>query len=282
MREARYVDYHEIKEVTEVLNLLPNEIVVDLAGNRFASMFITSQNRLIGVGQNYENALFANGSSSPDTYVSPVEISIPLLANESIEILRSTFRSGLLYTSTGRFIQWNDISVSSNIYLPEVKDLLLANEIILDIAVTDYLAFIITNQRVLAQGINAYGSLGNNDTTSSNAIIDVTSYFLHEDTLPIKIDILYQGVHSLYKDGTVKFNGYNFYHDNLANNTAILVPSLVDLPSFDSLTFEFAFDSDLNNFKLDDEGDLYFRGFYLDAALTIPYTLGTMPAEDVL
>jgi uncharacterized repeat protein (TIGR02543 family) len=282
MREARYVDYHEIKEVTEVLNLLPNEVVVDLAGHRFASMFITSQNRLIGVGLNYENALFAKGSSAPDRYTSPVEISIPLLANESIEILRSTFRSGLLYTSTGRFIQWNDILVSSNNYLPEVKELLLANEIILDIAVTDHLAFIITNQRVLAQGINAYGSLGNNDTTSSNAIIDVTSYFLHEDTLPIKIDILYQGVHSLYKDGTVKFNGYNFYHNNLANNTAILVPSLVDLPSFDSLTFDFAFDADLNNFKLDDEGDLYFRGFYLDAALTIPYIPSTMPAEDVL
>jgi hypothetical protein len=86
----------------------------------------------------------------------------------------------------------------------------------------------------------------------------------------------------LYKDGTVKFNGYNFYHDNLANNTGILVPSLVDLPSFDSLTFDFEFDADLNSFKLDDEGDLYFRGFYLDAALTIPYTLGKMPAEDVL
>jgi uncharacterized repeat protein (TIGR02543 family) len=48
-----------------------------------------------------------------------------------------------------------------------------------------------------------------------------------------------------------------------------------------SNTYDYLYEADLTNFKLEDQNDLFFRGFYTDAALTERFTLTEMPATNL-
>ena len=279
LRDARYVRYHDIADVTSKFTLNTGDKIIGVEGSIYSVIFITEQGKIYGAGWHAYNAALGQGNTNVQAYTTPVEIVLPLEDGENILDAQLSLSSGLVLTTTGRLIQWSDLLTRNGGTLPAVIDILNSNESVVSIHSGQNTAFIITDTRVLASGSNTYGSLGNGSTISTSTWTDVTSNFQLDGALPLSILTANQVTYTLSKNKTVYVNGYNWQFSDYATG-AVLTPSPVSMPEFEVTSFDFNYNADLTDFVLDDQGSLFFRGFFNDAEFTQPFDLTNMPDND--
>lgn len=229
----------------QVINLLPEEVMIDIATGNNHSAAITSLGRLFTWGDNGYGKL-GNGTSTRS--LSPIDITGYFNLNPGETIIKvslgNTHSSAM--TSEGRVFMWgkNDVGqlgIGSTItqLLPiEITSFLnlYDGEEVIDIALgMDDSAVLTSEGRLLTWGANQYGQLGNNSTSNELLPKDITSYFnLDIDEQITSISFGLNHASALTSRGRLFTWGYNNY-GQLGNGTTNYTAIPIEINSYLSL-----------------------------------------------
>ena len=272
-------------DITMHLALIEDERILMITTGAYHSFAMTSLNRVFAWGANGHGQL---GDGTTRDRLAPVDITtfFPLEQDESIIALDGGGSHSLALTSAGRLLgfganNYGQLLEPPGHDHPTPSDLtdrlgLHDHETIVQTAAGGYFNVVMTTEgRLLSFGRNNHGQLGDGSKTDRAFVFDITAHLGLADTQSVA-DVMAGAWHVsvLTTDGTLLTWGRN-----QLGQTG-MPPTIGWLANVDVTTMTTSFGEALNLPLLEQTGFI-FEGWYLDAALTLPFTLELTPAYDI-
>jgi uncharacterized repeat protein (TIGR02543 family) len=286
-----YIDEYDPVEITNNIPLEGSEYVINIEAGQYHTLILTSSNRLLVVGGNDLGQL-GNGLTAPTNEFIDMTYQLGLDSDEYIVYTYAdAFSSGVL-TTNNRLITWGASFLhSSGEIIPQLLPLDITsefeideNDFIIDYSIgIDFNTVLTSYGRIFTWGNNTFGQLGDG-TLNAN-------YSPTEIIIPLDMDIIYNiesgfsfttaisGTGNLYVWG-----GNTFYQLGTQGTDNVLEPILLlstnDPQIFIAAEYWLNEGDSITEFTPYKPGYV-FDGWYLDAEMTIPFTLSTMPGYDL-
>ena len=280
--ESSQEDNHLPKEITDQFMLNSAEKITMIRRNLSKGFILTSANNL------YEWNLFNSKQFTNLTQL------MPLNANEEIIKLSLEWNCSYALTSQGRVFAWGGLcNFGSNQSIDRPIDIrdyleLAEDEIVADIVSgNDHTVFHVRkvnseSERILIRGQRVHHFIPL-EAYSSQIIYDITESFnLVDNETIISIAAGHQSSMILTSKGRLYTWGSN-NNGQLGTSNTVSVYSPIPIINFDFeevQKFNLLFNASIPNYRPFKQNHI-FAGYYLDKEFLKPFTLTTMPAEDI-
>jgi uncharacterized repeat protein (TIGR02543 family) len=280
-------------DITDRLNLLEDELVIDMAYGTVHSIILTNQSRVFTVGSNYQGQLGLGYTSSGTTAIQNINSSFTLQTDDQIIGVEASRYSSFVFTALGDVFGFGVDSIGQfgiETYTPVLTPINLTDaydlaegEVIAGVkATSNNVFFKTTSGRLLAIGYNNNNSLFvGEEIDRFNIATDIIPYIPYDFQ---KIVFAYNQTIVFTTDGQLYYIGTNAnYESGIGNTFAITEPYQMIIPGSETLLLnQAAFGYETNVTLMVPEKDGYtFIGWFSNPELTDEIILTTMPMEDI-
>jgi uncharacterized repeat protein (TIGR02543 family) len=281
-------------EITSQFYLNEGDAITQIAFGHFHTLAVSLEGRIFTWGYNPYGQL---GDGTTLEKYEPIEITSNFGFNAEETVVQSSvgfFHSSVI-TSEGRVFMWGyniygqcgDGTIINKLVPTEIESNfdLIEGETVIQISLggNSFSIARTSKRRVFVWGYNENGQLGDGTTIDRTKPTEITPHFdLNDNETIIQVSLGNEHSVILTSNGRIlTWGGNTFGQLGIGTSTRKSSPTIVEIFTPEIFT-TIVYDYNESIEYVPERAGCVFSGWYIDETLTIPYTITTMPPEDVI